>query len=459
MPYLSPLAAPMHIARTPMHLPAPRHPSRSLLAAAAFAAAACGSTTEPVPPAAVIVTPAADTLLPGAELQLVARVVNVLGDTVAAEGVLWSSSAPDIVSVTPDGRVTAAVFGSATITALVSNERASALIRVQRPFSARMVAVGPATVCAIDLTNQVWCFGDNSNGELGLGNTGLPHPTFTAPVGGGHRFATVGVGDRSVCSLDLTGRPWCWGTADNLGLGVAPTSSSVPVLADTVRTYDTLAVGIQSCGLIAGTTWCWGGSFGSNSAPRNYHVNGQLFTTITAGFSASCGIDAEGVATCWHGDNLDYFAYLPFTGSLAQIAIGSGFRCALYSSGAAVCEGRNNAGQLGNSTTTDATTPTPLPGTWKQLAAGDVSACGLAPDGVAWCWGGNDAGQLGTGDSTASLVPVVVATPARFRSIATAATPLWDFRAAVRRTCGVTSADELLCWGAGLPARPAVVGY
>ena len=78
-----------------MHQRSPLPTGRRLLVAAAFATAACGSTTEPIRPAIVIVTPAADTLTPGAELQLVARVVNDLGDTVAADGALWSSSAPE----------------------------------------------------------------------------------------------------------------------------------------------------------------------------------------------------------------------------------------------------------------------------------------------------------------------------------------------------------------------------
>ncbi len=424
--------------------------------AVAAATAACGHTTEPTRPAAVVVTPLSDTLLPGAERQLTARIVDDAGDTTDAPGVVWSSSAPDIAWVSADGTVTGVRLGTAAVTALVSDAQGSAQIRVQRPFSASMVAVGPRTVCALDLAGQAWCLGYNSRGELGIGNAGVPQPGFSAPVAGGHRFTTIGVRGYAVCALDTVGTAWCWGENDASELGHAPLSSTLPVVADTIRTYDTLAVGSETCGLAAGETYCWGNTFPTIAPPRKLGIS-QVFRSITTGFSGSCGITANGLATCWHVQQGDYRSYPPSGAALAQVAIGSSFRCLVFADGVGGCDGSNASGQLGNGTTTDATAPVLLPGAWKTLTAGDNSACGLSPDGTALCWGGNESGQLGTGDSTASLIPIAVATTRRFRMISTAA---WNGSGArIHRTCGITTADELLCWGADLPARPAQMGY
>ena len=439
---------------------------RCITCAVAFAAIACGGTTEPVRPAAVIVAPAADTLTPGSERQLTARVVNLAGDTVAAEGTLWSSSAPDVAWVGPDGKVTAVAFGSATITALVSDEHGAAAIRVQRTFSARSVVVGPRTVCVLDLTGQAWCFGDNDTGQLGLGNAGVARPTLTSPVLGGHTFTTIGVAPGGVCGLDPAGKVWCWG--DRGFLGQVRTSSSVPVLADTVRTYDVLAVGSHVCGVAAGVPYCWGET-GSWLGLIEKIYDTPVFTSITIGFSdqyevPACALTAQGQASCGSFNDFAFFGsdYLPGTGTFAQVVIGRGFRCGRYVDGHAVCDGRNDTGQLGNGTTADSSgSPTPLPGTWTMLAAGESSACGLATDGTALCWGANESGQLGTGDSTASLVPVAVASPEKFRTISTAGTPSLSYGGGSpsHRTCAITTSDVLFCWGAGLPARPAALGY
>ena len=430
----------------------PPHP-RFLLAVAALALAACGSTTEPHP-ATIIVAPAADTLEPGTVRQLTARVVDLAGDTAAAEGVLWSSSAPDVAHVDQDGQVTATGFGSTTISALVADQRGAAEIRVQRPFLARTVVVGPRTACALDMAGQAWCFGDNSTGQLGLGNTGSPRSTLTSPVLGGHAFSTISVGDDAVCSLDAGGKAWCWGSAEFMGH--VRTSSSIPVLADTLRAYESLSVGTLVCGISGGAPYCWGlGGFDLGRISSLF-AESSGFTSMVVGYPRMCAVLPGVGARCW---NDIYWPEQEFLGgAVAQVAVGGLFRCGRYVDGHALCDGKNESGELGNGTTTDADAPTPLPGTWTELTAGETSACGLATDGTALCWGANESGQLGTGDSTMSLIPVAVATSKKFRAISAASGRI-DFHHTVHRTCAVTTSDELFCWGAGLPPRPAAMGY
>ena len=74
-----------------------------------------------------------------------------------------------------------------------------------------------------------------------------------------------------------------------------------------------------------------------------------------------------------------------------QVSAGWQSTCGiLASTGAALCWGWNARGQLGDTTTTDRSTPVAVLGGYAfiQLAVGRFHACGLQGDGAALCWGG-----------------------------------------------------------------------
>ena len=87
--------------------------------------------------------------------------------------------------------------------------------------------------------------------------------------------------------------------------------------------------------------------------------------------------------------------------------------------------GFNRAGQLGNGTTTDSSTPVQvgnLDGV-KAIAAGSFHSLALKNDGTVWAWGGNFAGQLGNGTTTDILI---AAAHARSAASNTAPSASWD---------------------------------
>jgi len=75
------------------------------------------------------------------------------------------------------------------------------------------VSAGQAHTCGIMSDLSLWCWGDNSNGQLGNGtqdNSSVP----VAVVALNQTWASVAAGSTHTCALATNGTLWCWG--DNL---------------------------------------------------------------------------------------------------------------------------------------------------------------------------------------------------------------------------------------------------
>jgi hypothetical protein len=326
-----------------------------------------------------------------------------------------------------------------------------------------------------------------------------PAPQYTLPVRimPGFHFKDVGGADGPThCALATDDTAWCWGVNDygQLGNGtMAASMTPVPVAGG--HTFSMVRQnGIWSCGLSAGDLWCWGGD-GRWLAPRqvtqgldlvwmtsplcgrtrtgrvlcghpryDVGISPSDFTSelpdtlgpfvFMGSFGRLCGVTQAGGVFCNRGFNTgdSYLVDLPQPEngghSFTRIAPDNYHTCALAGDGSAWCWGWNASwiyvqhvdGQLGDGTLDDHMSPVAVAGghTFASLVSGHGFSCGLEASGAAWCWGDNFYGELGIGSTDSmSLVPARVAGNLTFRVLY----PGWG------RTCGVTTTDELWCWG------------
>ena len=302
--------------------------------------------------------------------------------------------------------------------------------------------------------------------------------TTPAPVFGTVSFKDVSAGFFHTCALTAAGSAYCWGSNQWGQVGtnaVLPscdlgTCSLVPVTSGDSRVFRAIATGTtHTCGIAADAfTYCWGGtslstapilgdgvSITSNSGIRVR--TDSLFTQVTLGGGHSCGLTASGVALCWGrnefgqlGDSSLVARGLPVrvvtTLRFTRLSAGSDFTCGLTSGGAIYCWGSNAFGQLGTGDVTfNVPRATLLPalvsggGSWSAIASGGSHACALSTAGRVSCWGRNDnANQLG--DSTLVSHRGV---PGPVKSALTFA----EVSAGAGTTCARTAGGDAWCWG------------
>ena len=273
------------------------------------------------------------------------------------------------------------------------------------------IAVGYAHSCAVTISGDVKCWGGNNDGQLGNNSTtDSPIPVVSGLTSG--VAIGVGAGDYHTCALTTGGGVKCWG-GNSLGANGTGAPSLTPVDVSGL-TSGVSAIGVMSfggCALISGGMQCWG-----------ENIYGQLGDGSTADHLAPV------VST--------------LTTDVSAMAVDRYHACALLiSTGGIKCWGLNDSGQLGDSFTTDRSTPDDVSGLTSGVAAiavGYYHSCALTPGGGMKCWGKNDYGQLGDGTTTNRLTWVNSSFASGVSTVAMA----------FGYTCAVmTAGGGVKCWG------------
>ncbi|MCH2642111.1 MAG: hypothetical protein MKZ55_06560, partial [Candidatus Thalassarchaeum sp.] len=264
--------------------------------------------------------------------------------------------------------------------------------------SVDMIEAGGSHTCAVLDNNDLICWGENDAGQLGLGNTthigddadeiGDDFSTVSLPSG--RTVDALALGADHTCALLDDASIVCWGdnTYGQLGIGNTNTigdgagemgASLSTVSLPTGRTATQITAGQDiTCAILDNNDLiCWGNNdYGQLGQGNTVDVNdpsglsaislGSNAQSVDAGVDSVCAVVSNAVK-CWGrntegqlglgdtnhrgdginemGSNLNSINLA--SGSITQVEVGDGFACALKSSGAIKCWGSGQEGRLG----------------------------------------------------------------------------------------------------------------
>lgn len=369
------------------------------------------------------------------------------------------------------------------------------------------LSLGGVHTCALIEKGRIRCWGHNGGGQIGygpgvvtnLGDDELPSSAGDLPL---PAAVEVQAGGAHTCAVFENGDVRCWGfnTSGQLGLGNSAMITAVGddepleglAKVELVAPANEVGVGVlQTCARVVGQLRCWGAgvygqlglaavaNIGDNELPLDVPavmLGGEPVVLAIGGYHG-CAILATGTLRCWGrndtgqlglannanvGDNehpitapevMAIPASLPPETTIVDIVAGLTHTCMLLSTGDVICWGAGNVGQLGqanNQAWGDGLAETPanlspiqLGGPALALAAGYLHTCALLDGGAVRCWGSSDNGQLGNGDEEfvgLTNVPsdrVPVSLPG----------PVVGIGAGGAHTCVVFEDQTIACWG------------
>lgn len=389
-------------------------------------------------------------------------------------------------------------------------------------FSA--VTAGGFNTCAISISRTTFCWGRNNLKQVG---TQTQTSNVTSPQSSNHPssvegFVSVSTGENHSCAISTVGSSWCWGSNSDGQLGIGELStSSYPVATYLLPNLQKVTIlesgGSHSCLLTTqGNLICWGlndvgqvGDTQSDTGTVPHYIENVKFLKVALGTRHTCGLKSGGNIVCW-GDNelgqlgnsstlsssVPVVAQLPEGATAREIATGDSHTCALLDNDDVMCWGSNSKGKLGDGSTTQRLVPTKVVqlhvtpsesinttsgithngatisaefsttdisshrvleygtneflsgetsiidlghfGSVRQIATGSHHSCMVIAGGYVKCWGDNSDGALGTGDDTSHAQPTDVKDlSGQVRVVAVG----WS------HSCAVMSLGTVKCWG------------
>jgi alpha-tubulin suppressor-like RCC1 family protein len=273
------------------------------------------------------------------------------------------------------------------------------------------------STCALDALGDLYCWGDNTQGQLGQGDF-APHAPVPQRVSLPLKVQRLGAAlFGTACVIVSDGTLWCWGAngEGQLGLGDFPplADQSAPQQVSPFSDWVTVAVGQgHACGIRdGGLTFCWGrnnlGQLGLDAGAPGQLRAPQLvpgrFDQITVGQDATCALSGTRLF-CWGALNEQLPAvYGPteLDAGIAWAAVSTNafHTCGLDTQGQAYCWGRGIEGQLGQGDDQPRAAPARLSGSgFSRVRAGRFASCTQSAAGT-FCTGDNGDFQLGLGDA------------------------------------------------------------
>jgi alpha-tubulin suppressor-like RCC1 family protein len=487
------------------------------LLAALLVCAACGgsdptrATPEPEPPTfpgppatLTLVGPDSAALLLDDSSRATVRVADARGRAVPAAAVTWSTGDPAVAVLGTPGAgaegssvaIMARGVGTTVVTASTSGPGGAPVttsVRVTVAPQFADIAAGGGFACGITGFGRLFCWGDDTQGQLGLGVPSgqcsafrNPCAVTPKPVALAARVVAVRAGEAHACALDAAGAAFCWGgnARGQLGAGIAGDRSATPLAVAGGHRFASITPGREhTCGLTTGgAALCWGsdrwGQLGGGAtAPDRCEIagtrepcartpvavaGGRAFVALAATERATCGLTSAGEMLCWGGgvggrDAADcqggeqaICSRVPIANAAGErftaLGVGPTVRCGRTDAGTLRCWGSDVWGYFGNGNAAQTVERPVTAAGGLRLAAIHVGwfyMCGLDDAGAAFCWGQSTSGQVGDGLPGRDVRPAPTPVAGGLRFARLSVPP------AGASACAVTRDGRGFCWGDG----------
>ena len=286
--------------------------------------------------------------------------------------------------------LTLVLFASSVPTPSIQSSSATE-IRANRTLSS-----GVGHLCAIGADGMLRCWGINQSGQLGDGSTSAKS-TLTI-IGAETDWLSVSAGDQFTCGIREVvggrGSLWCWGLNSFGQLGIGNTDSKYsPTQVGSSEDWVSISTGLDhTCGIkAAGELYCWGrnqkGQVGSTATPDadilqpTRVASATVWSRVEAGFRSTIAVDRGGHLWTWGFNDVGQLGDSTTTDRFLPVQIGTD------ADWAEPMASRFNPWPVGS---WDATSP--------------FSQCAIKVDESLWCAGYNYWGSFGNGSWAPSLI-------------------------------------------------------
>lgn len=238
------------------------------------------------------------------------------------------------------------------------------------------VSTGPVHGLALDSAGTLWAWGENADGQLGIGTTtssatpvqvNLPNVTAIS-AGWSHSLAVTS-----------DGQAWAWGSNElqKLGDGTTTSNQLLPV-----QVKDQFGLPFTGVAGVGAGRW--------HSAALT--TSGEIWTW------GSNGWDQLGIGQPWYTLNLSAYPRLvALAAGMRSFAAGYRHTLVAQLDGDLYSWGDNTTGQLGDGTTSMRDAPVGVAPNVLHVSAGESHSLALTADGSVLAWGHNTNGELGHG--------------------------------------------------------------
>ena len=306
----------------------------------------------------------------------------------------------------------------------------------------KAVATGGYHTLAIAENGDLYSWGQNNWTQLGYYSSDPHYEERPVAVNDGRKYKAIAVGTGHSLAIAENGDLYAWGSDANGVLGVGSTGivTGPNHVNDGGRKYKAIAASMHNSFAIAenGDLYAWGddiwgqlgqtSNMGSSSFPMHVASGSRKYKAISAGtgYDHVLAIAENGDLYAWGGGtwgqlglgNPSHYNSPQHVSAgsrkYKEISAGPEFSLAIAENGDLYSWGSNNNGQLGlGNTSTGPLFPTHVSTgglKYRSVAAGFGFCTAISENGDVYVWGQNTIGQLGLGTSgsgTSKTVPTI----------------------------------------------------